>query len=158
MPWRLTKPRKQTMRPSSRPSGPKPSSRELSQAQASGSIEASAKAAVDQAVNKSAQSVLDDAKLAMLPFFYVVIPLFAIVLICNLELVLPLVRPSWRVALWRKLLYLAIDFFCFVLLVTALALLMYFKENPEQACAMLGTAVAGPLGAVFGWAACKVGA
>jgi hypothetical protein len=109
---------------------------------------------VQKAADTMLQKGLDNFKLALLPFSWLVLPLIIIFLTINAELFLPLFRPSWKLPLWRTFLYIIIDFIILFILFVIVGLFSVIKERPEVICTALG-------GNWLGWATgalCSVGA
>ncbi len=114
---------------------------------------------LDQAANKTSQQWLDDTKLALLPLFYLYLPLLAIFVIVVIELMLPLWRSSWTLPLWRKVVYWVYIVLFVFLTITILGALAYLYKHPDKFCTLVldGTwwgAVPGVKQAgcsVFGW-------
>lgn len=101
---------------------------------------------VQKAADTMLQKGLDNFKLALLPFSWLVLPLIIIFLTINAELFLPLFRPSWKLPLWRTVLYLIIDFIILFILFMGVGIFVTIKEHPGEICAALG-------GQWLGWAA-----
>jgi hypothetical protein len=93
---------------------------------------------IQKAADTALQKGLDNFKLALLPFSWLVFPLIIIFLTINAELVLPIIRPSWKLSLWRKVLYIIIDFLVLFILFIIIGLFITIKDQPEVICEALG--------------------
>jgi hypothetical protein len=100
---------------------------------------------VNKAADAALQKGLDNFKYALLPFSWLVFPLIIIFLTINVELFLPLFRPSWKLPLWRKVLYIIIDFVILFILFMIIGMFVIIKEHPGEICKALG-------GEWLGWA------
>lgn len=102
--------------------------------------------------NQALQRGFDQAKLALLPMFYFVLPLVAIFAIVVIELLLPLFRSSWQLALWRKVVYwLYIILFIFLVMLI-IGTLSFIHAHPKEFCefALGGSWTSAPTCTVFG--------
>lgn len=113
-----------------------------------------AKGALDTAADLALQRQLDIAKVSLLGLFYLVFPLVIIVLIMVFELLLQYVRPSWQLALWRKVLYIVTILFTFFLCLVVIGTLLYINDHPDEACQAMGGAWS-VVGAVGGCSVAK---
>ncbi len=88
----------------------------------------------DKLANQALQKGLDEAKLALLPIFYLVLPLVVIFFIIVAELALPLVRPSWKLPLWRTVTYWVYVFLFLFLVFLIIGTFAYIYQHPSDFC------------------------
>lgn len=112
-------------------------------------IAAGGKGAVDAVANEGLRRGLDWLLGILLGFSWLVFPLIAVSLVMAFELLLQYVRPSWQLALWRKVTYIVTIFLTSFLVLITVGLGLYISEHPDEACQAFGGvwSVAGTVGA-----------
>lgn len=74
----------------------------------------------------------------------------------NGELVAGIFVPWFKQQAWRKIIIIVLDLLVLFAALAVMFVIMYIHENPSDACALLGGAVLGPIGAGLGWAWAQV--
>jgi len=101
-----------------------------------------------QLANKAIQKQLDVWKGVLLANAFWIFPLIIVLLLINIELLLPLFYQSWKIPLWRRFTYFVADLIAFAVIVIVVGSFGYISEHPDEACQALGGAwsIAGKIG------------
>jgi|GEM_PF-3193409 len=104
-------------------------------------VQAAKNQAADQAqqlANKALQRQLDIWKMVLLANFFLIFPLIILLVMVNVEFLLPFFYPAWKIPLWRRFTYLVVDLTALSIIVIVFGTLGYIRENPNEACQAMG--------------------